>query len=68
MQTITCQDRNAATSSVCRSEAAQALAIADQLDVVPDTGADPDLIVNAAASLRLMAFLLDMVEPSLQSA
>ncbi len=39
---------------------AEALALADQLDAVPDTGADPDLIVEAAASLRLFACLLEV--------
>jgi len=38
----------------------EALAVADQLDAVPDTGADPDLIVEAAASLRLLCCLLDV--------
>jgi len=41
---------------------AEALALADQLDAVPDTGADPDLIVEAAASLRLLCCLLGSVE------
>ncbi len=50
---------------------AQALVLADKLDAVPDTGADPDLIVDAAASLRLLCCLIGSVESvpaSLQSA
>lgn len=49
----------------------QFLEVADQLDAVPDIGADPDLIVEAAASLRLLCCLLDSAESvpsSLQSA
>jgi len=41
---------------------AEALVLADKLDAVPDTGADPDLIVDAAASLRLLACLLGSAE------
>jgi len=44
----------------CQVYIAEALALADKLDAVPDTGADPDLIVDAAASLRLLACLLDV--------
>ncbi len=53
MQNITCQDQSA-------DFVAEALALADRLDAVPDTGADPDLIVEAAASLRLLCCLLDV--------
>ena len=38
----------------------EALAIADQLDAALETGAAPDLIVSAAASLRLLCCLLDV--------
>ena len=44
----------------CQDHIAEARALADQLDAVPETGADPDLIVDAAASLRLLAELLDV--------
>jgi len=44
----------------CQVYIAEALALADKLDAVPDTGADPDLIVEAAASLRLLCCLLDV--------
>ena len=44
--------------SAFRPYLVQFLAIADQLDAVPEVGADPDLIVEAAAALRLLACLL----------
>jgi hypothetical protein len=34
------------------SEQPEALRLADELDAVPETGADPDLIQEAAAELR----------------
>jgi len=45
---------------ICHDYIAEALALADKLDAVPDTGADPDLILAAAASLRLLCCLLDV--------
>lgn len=56
---------------ICHDYIAEALALADKLDAVPDTGADPDLIVDAAASLRLLCCLIgsaESVPASLQSA
>lgn len=47
---------------ICHDYIVEALALADQLDAVPDTGADPDLIVDAAASLRLLCCLIGSVE------
>lgn len=42
----------------CQAAISEALALADQLDAVPEVGADPDLIVEASASLRLLCCLL----------
>ena len=37
------------------STQAEALRLADELDAVPETGADPDLIQESAAELRRLA-------------
>ena len=42
----------------CQAAISEALALADQLDAVPEVGAYPDLIVEASASLRLLCCLL----------
>lgn len=47
-------------NATCQDPIAEALDLAGQLDAVPETGADPDLIVDAAASLRLLCCLLDV--------
>ena len=47
-------------ASSCQQAIVEALALADQLDNVPEVGADPDLIVEASASLRFLCTLLDV--------
>lgn len=59
---MTLSSRSEVLAMNTTSVVAEALALADQLDAVPDTGADPDLIVEAAASLRLLCCLLGSVE------
>ena len=46
-------------ASTCQEATREALALADRLDAVPEVGADPDLIVDAAASLRFLCCLLE---------
>ena len=38
-------------------EKSEALRLADELDAVPETGADPDLIQESAAELRRLAIV-----------
>lgn len=46
----------------CQDHIAEALDLAGQLDAVPETGADPDLIVDAAATIRLLCCLLSSLQ------
>lgn len=53
---------SAMQNATCQDPIAEALDLAGQLDAVPETGADPDMIVEAAVTIRLLCCLLSSLQ------